>query len=506
MTEQGKMQYNFRHQRWQTYVLKFPNYYLSRLSWASKHLSKLSLILVPLLSYSVNTQALSSTMAGQIHGSAPYLTFDNGVTKVTTTEGLLGITLSDDTRITPATNTSTAGNPIRLPEDNQSFADIGMLVPTTTNSINLKDLIGAPYNYWGDDDGDGQGANGITVSGRLSVSITNKINQAVSRSATLDLCNAPYKMVLTSTAGSLTTQYGLPNSSSFSGSTATYYISPKAKPKICSVRPSLNDGVGDNAGPADIWSPTKGFLVQSTESSSYSRNFPTTGANNLHFDLLAAGVDAATLTWPAVTQGGITATMTFNPPKDDSFNPDGASSVRVTLTGSTATSAQINSASPGSVVTPTLPQTFELVGYDSNNKAVIKYGFVLKQWFVNRGSKYDTYYNHSSWCSNIGGGYRMPQVKDLTNAKCGVDSSFPCVNGIDGATPLSTVNTYQRNIGAGLFTEWGNMGRYTAAGFANSSYWTSDRNDLDQFAVYSYNGHVSSNYPGHSYDGVCTYP
>ena len=148
--------------------------------------------------------------------------------------------------------------------------------------------------------------------------------------------------------------------------------------------------------------------------------------------------------------------MTFNPPKDDSFNPDGASSVRVTLTGPTATSAQQSSASQGSVATPTLPQTFELVGYDSNNKAVIKYGFVLKQWFVNRGSKYDTYYNHSSWCSNIGGGYRMPQVKDLTNAKCGVDNYyFPCVNGIDGATPSSSKNNYQRNIGAGLFTEWG---------------------------------------------------
>ncbi|MCX8583024.1 hypothetical protein, partial [Gilliamella sp. B3372] len=68
-----------------------------------------------------------------------------------------------------------------------------------------------------------------------------------------------------------------------------------------------------------------------------------------------------------------------------------ATSVRVTLTGPYATQSQINSSNPSRVSTPSLPQTFELVGRDNNGNPVIKYGFTLKQWFVNRGSKYDTY-------------------------------------------------------------------------------------------------------------------
>ncbi|MCX8714290.1 hypothetical protein, partial [Gilliamella sp. B3781] len=103
---------------------------------ASGQLSKLTLASMSwlLLLYATTTQALSATTAQVIHGSAPYLTFDNGVTKVTTTEGLLSITLSDGTQYTPSTNPSSV-TPIVLPDADQSFADIGMLVPTDTNSV-----------------------------------------------------------------------------------------------------------------------------------------------------------------------------------------------------------------------------------------------------------------------------------------------------------------------------------------------------------------------------------
>ncbi|OCG06701.1 hypothetical protein A9G13_10615 [Gilliamella sp. wkB178] len=474
---------------------RFSQLYYSTL----KRLSKVALALIPLslLPYSVNTQALLASTIQVINGSAPYLTFDNGVTKVTTAEGLLWITLSNGTHITPAINTS-ATTAIVLPNAGETLADVQMLVPTTANSIALNDLISAPYNYWGDDDGDGQGTNGITATGNLSVSITDKDNQAVSRSASLDLCKAPYKLQLTSTDVSLTTQYGVPNSSNFTGNSATYYISPKAVPTICYAMPNLTYGTGDKAGPATIWNPTKGFLVQSTEPSSYSRNFPTTGANNVYFDLEIGGVNGSALTWPTVSQGGITATMTPS--------PDNANNIRVTLTGPAATESQISSATPGSVATPSLPQTFVLVGKDSSNSELVSYGFVLKHWFVNRGTKRDTYAPTSSWCSSLG--YRLPQVKDLTNAKCGVDNRwFPCVNGIDGATPSSTVNYYQRNIGAGLFTEWGYMHPYTDAGFFYNYYWTSDSNGSNQFNVYSLTGDVvKDGDPSIGYNAVCAYP
>ncbi|OCG07845.1 hypothetical protein A9G13_06430 [Gilliamella sp. wkB178] len=443
-----------------------------------------------LLPYATTTQALSATTAQVIYGSQPYLTFDNGVTKVTTDEGLLSIKLSDGTIITPATNTSTAANPIKLPVANQSFADVGMLVPTNTNSIALSALIGAPYNYWGDDDGDGQGTNGVTATGNLTVSITDSNGQVVSRDTVLSTCGTtvpPYKLVLTSTAGSLTTRYGLPNSSSFSGGTATYYISPKAGPTICYVQPNLQygknnetvDGLSYNfAGPATIWNPDKGFLVQSTTPSSYSRNFPTTGANNLYFDLDISGINGSALRWPSVSQGGITAAMTPSPAN--------ANNIRVTLTGPRATASQQRSDTPSRVATSTLPQTFVLVGKDSSNNEVVRYGFVLKQWFVNRGTITNSYYNTKSWCSGLGSGYRMPLVKDLTNR---------------------TSSGYQRNIGAGLFTEWGNMNNYTDAGFVSDYYWTNEPPTSSSLRnVYSTNGNiilVSKAFPS---NGVCVIP
>ncbi|OCL23439.1 hypothetical protein [Gilliamella sp. wkB171] len=412
--------------------------------------------------YAATTQALSATTAQVIHGSAPYLTFDNGVTKVTSTEGLLGITVSDgttQTTYTPDNNTSTADNPIVLPEANEHFSDIGMLVPATVNAIALNDLIGEPYNYWGDDDGDGQGTNGITATGNLSVSITDRLNRAVTRSANVDNCMAPYKVELTSTAGSLTTQYGVPNSGNFSGSTAAYYISrPKSVPKICYAWPGRQGGPVYSK-PSDIWNRQRGFVKQAAEPSQYKLNFPTTGANNLYFDLDIENIDSSTLTWPTVTQGGITATMTPSPSKPNF--------IRVTLTGPAVTKAQQDSALPGSVAPASLPQTFVIAGKDSRNKAVLSYGFVLKQWFVARplGVGDITVDSASSWCSSLGGGYRLPQVKDLTNA---VQSNI--VRGTwTPATPPSSGNYADANIGAGFLSEWGNVHFYISSIFTGST-------------------------------------
>ncbi|WP_085165696.1 hypothetical protein [Gilliamella bombi] len=64
------------------------------------------------------------------------------------------------------------------------------------------------------------------------------------------------------------------------------------------------------AGPADIWNPDEGFLVQSTNPASYGLNFPTTGADGLYFDLVIEEIDARQLVWEPVTHGGITATVT----------------------------------------------------------------------------------------------------------------------------------------------------------------------------------------------------
>ena len=79
----------------------------------------------------------------------------------------MAITLSDGRKITPDTNDSLI-TPIELPRVGDSFADIGMLVPTNINKIAMNTLIGTHYNYWGDNDGDGQGSNNISATGDLT--------------------------------------------------------------------------------------------------------------------------------------------------------------------------------------------------------------------------------------------------------------------------------------------------------------------------------------------------
>ena len=71
-----------------------------------------------------------------------------------------------------------------------------MFIPTNTNSIRLNTLIGAPYNYWRDDDGDGQGSNGISATGNLTLTIVDNKNQVVARNHVLNICEAPYKVTI----------------------------------------------------------------------------------------------------------------------------------------------------------------------------------------------------------------------------------------------------------------------------------------------------------------------
>ncbi|WP_065560070.1 hypothetical protein [Gilliamella sp. Gris1-4] len=403
----------------------------------------------------------------------------------------MAIELPDGRRITQSTNTSSVTNPIRLPSGNYTFNDIHTVLPSGATSISLNSLIS--QGKWGDDDGDGQGTNGVTATGSISLAIKDKNGSTVNRSDTLDICKAPYKVTLDSTGGSLTTQYGVPNSSRFYGGTAVYYITLPSQPVICSVRPNLNFGSTSSAGPSNIWSPTKGFLVQSTNPSSYSRNFPTTGADGLYFDLDIGGIDASQLSWAVNTSGSLGITVSWRlPNQGDIWITDKSKNVtRVTLTGPRASSSQISSSNPGSLTRPSLPQTFELVGRDSNGNEV-RYGFVLRQWFVNRGSVKKDYSDQLAWCNRLG--YRMPRVRDLTN------SNYDYL----GAAPRSSVNAYMRHIGAGFFTEWGSMGGYADAGFVGGLYWTSDASGFYQFRVYSTYGAVGSG--SYSPFAVCTAP
>ena len=459
---------------------------------------------VVLQSISFTNYALTTKTTNIIYGSAPYLTFDGGRTRVTNTEALLGISLSDGRRFTPTTNNSER-NPIVLPVVGQSFNDIGMLVPRDTDSIALSSLIGTPYNYWGDDDGDGQGIDGITATGSLNLSIVDKNNRAVARNEVLTICTnqAPYRLTLSNTSGRLTTRYGVPNESRFTAGNATYYINPKeTTPKICFATPVVDQF--DRGLSANVWKDYYGFLPQSVTPSSYGLNFPTTGANNLRFDLDIYDYNYnQPLSWAPVSHGGITATMTHPYEETSTF-------VRVTLTGPVATRSQWQSENPGRIDRPSLPQTFELVGRDSSGNAVVKYGFVLKQWFVNSGNNEKNHSSVESWCNNIG--YRLPNVSDLTNASCQGRFSGPHCQGAVGATPSSPENFYRRHIGAGFVTEWGQMHFYPGANFLydfyhNLYYWTQDRPGSSQeYFVVDVGGRVNLGSNGDNRWGLCAYP
>ena len=357
----------------------------------------------------------------------------------------------------------------------------------------------------GDDDGDGQGIDGVTATGSLNLSIVDKNNRAVTRNKVLTICNSPYKLTLSNSEGTLKTRYGVPNESRFNAGNATYYINPKAAPEICYARPNLSFGPGGYAGPANIWDNGKGFLTQSATPSSYGSNFPTTGANGFYFDLNISGVSQV-LSWAPVSHGGITATMTDSP--DWGW-------VRVTLTGPVATYSQWWADNPGLIDRPSLPQVFELVGRDSSGNAVVKYGFELKQWFIHRGNHKNNLSNMSSFCNKIG--YRVAKVSDLTNAICPTRYERLC-GGAVGATPSSPDYMMRRHIGGGFFSEWGDMRDYREAEFPNYHsismvrFWTNDSlwdNAVGQrryYFVNSYDGEFSYTYDTHDYYVACVYP
>lgn len=464
-------------------------------------LSKLPFVCIPLLSlYSFNTHGLSAHTAQTIQGSAPYLTFDDGKTRANTAKSLLFIKLSDGTTFTPENNTSTT-EPIKLPKGGETFENINMVLDKSEYSHTLSDLV-SKNRYWRDDDGDGENflennalTKGLNVTGNISLKITDKYNKEVtSRNTVLDICNAPYKLVLTSSSGTISTKYGDPNSSLFANDSATYYVNPKSDPIICYARPSLNLSEAPYAGPEWEWQPKNGFLINSN----YNLNFPTTGANGMYFDLEIGG--SFPLTWPTVTKDGITATITQTP------DVPAGTRVRVTLTGPVATKNQIGSDLPGAAGLPGFRE-MELVGVNDKGKEVVKYGFRIKQWFVNRGGKTANFAEAESWCRSLG--YRLPRVKDLTNANCvpAPDSHF--CTGAEGATPLSDGNYYQRRINAGFFSEWGDPVGYSGTGFVYDSYHTSDESvggPYNYNAVYPHFGSVDNSFPIERRSVVCTYP
>lgn len=405
---------------------------------------------------SFNSQAYTGITARAIEGSAPYLTYNGGATRTNSVWDLLEIKFTNGVIIKPGANWTVHTNSMVLPNSWENLSNVAMIVPINTNSINFNDLV-ISNNYWRDDDGDGD--SGISATGTLNLTISDRYGRSVGRNDTLYMCNAPYKVVISGSGGELATRYGVPNKSYYSGASATYYISPRKSYETCWIRPNMDFNIGNWGGPSNIWDQNNGFYNQND----YNRNFPTTGMNGLYFDL-GIGSGGRKLNWPSVERGGIRADM--------ESNWDG-SNVRVKLSGPQASFAQQMLERPGWVNRPSLPQTFELIGYDNNGNAAIKYGFVIRKWYIHRAAREYNVETQKNWCANTG--YRLVKVNDLTNAWCNNwwDSRSPC-KGAVGASPSSPENHLQRQIGAGLLSEWSWLNFYGGMAYTEWVYWTDD--------------------------------
>ncbi|MDF7666870.1 hypothetical protein PT273_03245 [Orbaceae bacterium ESL0727] len=259
----------------------------------------------------------------------------------------------------------------------------------------------------------------------------------LNRNATLNLCNSPYyRVVLSSTAGELSTQYGYPRTSNFTASSATYYIKPYIdNPYVCYAQPNL---ALSTPGVANQWNKTKGFIVQNIDNP--IANFPTTGVNNVFFNLTLVGATVSDVTYEAEpASSGLHLAIT------------GSGNVaKVTLTGPKS------GATPAEAATA-VPTTFTLYA-NTNGKKTKLYSFTLGKWFIaspniehQTNSGVIVGYN-ATYCNRYGASYRFPTIGELTNANGGVRPNSWTWTGSLGSQG-SLYDT--RQIGGGLFAEWG---------------------------------------------------
>lgn len=458
------------------------NNHINQLTLLSRLIKKIKIIftfnkLLLVLSIGLflnNAQALSATTINKIQGEAPYLTFDGGITKVETVEPLLGIKLPNGDEVSVNNDTSSITEPIEL-ATNARFDDVETLVTLPTNgndnypNISLNSLIGDPFNYWEDVDGDAD----VTATGTLSVKWQTADNRDITQivkdnpHGLLTGCDMPYKLTLGATKGSLSTQYGNPNIRNFNASSHTYYFKTKIdRPYVCYAKPILYFEYANNKDLYDVdgpdWASTKGFRVQ--DISSPEKNFPSTGSDKLFFKLIpTVGITAQEVININGTviqaESGVGVTL--------KLSAEDTNTVRVTLQGPNEYSGDKSFE----------PSVFKL--YSDSSKNQLLYSFKLQRWYIVRSDKDDYYYfsrtSAVNFCNNLGYNYRLTNVSDLTNA------NNLLLYSRDGI-PSRNYNYYRRQLSykindkwiGGLTNEWGVITtyRYPEANYTADFYWT----------------------------------
>ena len=283
--------------------LKSNNSKLARIDRYNKSLfrlitlsSLLIYIICSVLFFKPGHASLSLSTRETVVGSAPYLTLDNGKTKITDTIDLVSFSFKDDKDITytfkKSTNTTTAEKPFPLPYSSiKTFADLDfpilndlLITPKDSYVVQFNDPL---FNdYFRDDDGD----EIITKTGSLSLRFYKRFSDPFKSSDKLSPCVDFYKIVIQATGYQVDTQYGIPRRGD-EGHTdyTTFYVrSEPSEPFACWATPNLNGYLSEEMkGPSSQWADDKGFLLQDVNEP--AKNFPTVGAHGLFFDLTIAG-------------------------------------------------------------------------------------------------------------------------------------------------------------------------------------------------------------------------
>lgn len=403
-------------------------------------------IICSVLFFKPGHASLSLSTRETVVGSAPYLTLDNGKTKVTDVSDLLSFSFKDDKDITytlkKSTNTTTAGKPFALPYSSiKTFADLDfpilndlLITPKDSYVVQFNDPL---FNdYFRDDDGD----EIITKTGSLSLRFYKgsfgRFSDPFKSSDKLSPCVDYYEIVIQATGYQVDTQYGIPRrgDEGHTDKTTFYVRSEPSEPFVCWATPNLVHLYSENMrGPSSQWVDKKGFLLQDVNEP--AKNFPTVGAHGLFFDLTIAGAlskDVSYTKQPSDSNISLDLRLKENK-KESSFNK-----LNVKLVGPkdgvSKTSASVK------------PTTFII--YAGTEKKVPIYSFTISKWFILKPGLGEGYESSEAYCNNIG--YQIASVSDLTNAN---NDFYPHWDkGLPGQG-----NNYQRRIGGGLLPEWGEI-------------------------------------------------
>lgn len=425
---------------------------------------------------------LSATTSKSIQGSLPYFHFlgsgGSTKTKILTTDQLVGFQYIGNSGSVAFADASMASSPI-IVYPTMNLDDLMALVTIDGNTYALDSVVTTSGSKLivGDDDGD---ASDSVAEGALQATLyvdDIPVNAPLPQAPFSFGSKYELKIISSPASGSgklqVKTTYGDPNVRDYSSKAVTYRLAlPTAMADVLFAKPNVKyaNYSSDFEGALE-WDPVNGFKPQNITNP--ASNFPTTGFDGAFFDIKLDDA-VANQVYGIKVSGHNDVNMHLIP------NPSGGdnSVLRVSLRGPADGTSGLKSP-PTSIHIPT---TFELkMGLGGTTI----YSFTVSKWFIAKPGINGVGYPYSSdgiagsssavnetpnYCAGLvaGGGYRIPNIVDYTNAN---NIEVNWTNGLIGQE-----NGFRRMIGGGLLAEWGDIRDvyYEDSDFDNTRYWAKE--------------------------------